>query len=206
MDVLLPHQLTVALVLLGSDGERSQVGIVEGHGVDVVGGQIVAFEVEDEGAYAVHRRVGQAEVPQVVRRVGCGGDLVLAAIASVGLLRGRGEDAPVVPGGQAHDVGVVGFVREFVDAGEHVDRVFEIVEAAIRTGPHRDEGLPRLADGLDRSGGAQCSHTADIGGKKPLRCVDDAHTSLRGRVLDASHRIAAARKMSKFRTCSTDHL
>ena len=70
MGVLLAHHSTIALVLLGLDRQRAQVGVVEGQGVDVIVGQAVVLEIEDERAYAVHRGVGQAEPMQIARRVG----------------------------------------------------------------------------------------------------------------------------------------
>ena len=190
MGVLLAHHSAIALVLLGLDRQRAQVGVIEGQGVDVVVGQTVVLEIEDECADAVHRRIGQAEPMQIARRIGRRGDLVLTAVAPVGLLRCGGEDAAVIPGGHAYHVGVVGLVGQLINTGQHVDRVLEVVEVAIRARPHLDEGPPRLPDVLNGSGGSQRPDTADIGRKKPLWCVDDAHTSLRDRVQDAKYRIA----------------
>ena len=69
----------------------------------------------------------------------------------------------------------MGLVRELVNAGEHVDDVLEVVEAAVRGGPALDERLAGRADLLRFGRRAQGLEAAHEGGEQPLRRVVDGH-------------------------------
>jgi hypothetical protein len=58
----------------------------------------------------------------------------------------------------------VGLVGQLVDAGQHVDGVFQIMETPVGTGPHDDQALAGLADGLDGRRAADGLDGAEIGG------------------------------------------
>ena len=178
VSVFLTQKSHVLGVGLGVHGQGAQVGVDEGLGVDVVVGEHVPLEVDDEAAHPLDRLHRDTQVAQIGLGEGGRGGLVLATVAADDLLDVGGEDTAVVPAGDPHDVRVVRLLGQLIDPREHVDEVAKIVEATIRCGPALNEELAGGADRLWGLRGADRLHRAGEGGQKPLRCFDNTHGSV----------------------------
>jgi hypothetical protein len=130
---------------------------------------------DHEVAHPVGRALRHSEALELDPRERGAGDLVLAA--ALGVRRPfRGiEDRPVVPGGEPHELGLVGLLGELVHARQDVGEVLQRVEVATRPAPPLDQILADRPDLLRRSGRARPVDAADERRKEPLRCVHDAH-------------------------------
>ena len=132
-----PDVVGVAPVPLGRDRERGEVGVGEHLAVDVARRGIVRDRHPDQPGDLGDETHGHSQATQIVLRL---------ARAEFLVVRAPFEHRVVIPRRQPHSVGVGRVLREDVDVAENVTQVADVVIAAARLGPSRQQ---RIADGVD---------------------------------------------------------